>query len=77
MFQEDIRCAVRENESRLDEFSAGSARRRRLEVPGPSEVGPAAHELAQHDQSVPEEDTALDEVGETAENTVIFLLVVS
>jgi hypothetical protein len=73
VLQEDIGRAIREDEGRFNKFSRDSARARRLEVPGPTKVRPAAHKPAQDDETIPEENAALDEMCQTAENALSSL----
>lgn len=73
VLQEDIRSAVGKDGCRLDKFTTWSARLARLQVPCPAILGKATHVTTQHHQAVPEEDAALDEMGQTAEDTASFL----
>lgn len=73
MLQKDVCRPIREDDSRLDEFTRYRARALGLEIPGPSEVRPASHITTQHDQTIPEENAAFDEMSQAAENRMTFL----
>jgi hypothetical protein len=68
VLQKDIGRAIGENESGFNKLSRDSARARRPQVPGPSEVRPAAHKPAQDNETVPKENAAFDKMGKSAEN---------
>jgi len=80
VFQEDVGDTVCENHTRLGELATGNVGlpfghngRLRLQVPGPTQVGPAAHPTTESEQTVPEEDASLDEVGESVEDFMASL----
>lgn len=77
VLQKHVGRAIGEDERRFDKFARDCTRARRLQVPGPAKVRPAAHEPAQHHQTVPEEDAALNEMRQPAENAVVSLQDVS
>lgn len=80
MLEEDIGRPIGENGCRLDELSRWNPRLglpnnllRRLDIPGPSKVRPAAHETAQDDETVPEEDATFNEMRQSTEDPMGFL----
>lgn len=77
MLKEDITRTIQEDYERLGEFARGNARSDgshlrlgRPQVPRPAKVGKAPHPSTESEQSIPKEDSALDEVCEAVEDMV-------
>lgn len=80
MFQEDVRCAVEEDNERLDEFrrrhcslSRADNSDRRPNVPCPAHLAEAAHPPSQGEETIPKEYSALDGMREAIEHIVAAL----
>lgn len=80
MLQEHIGGTVQEDNKRFDELGGGNFGLpladnlcRGLNIPSPAEVRPAAEESSQGQQTVPEENAALDEMCETVEYLISSL----
>lgn len=80
MLKEDVACTVQEDHERFSELASGNARLPLandgawgLDVPGPSKVRPTAHPSTQCQKTVPEENSALDEVSKAVEDVVTSL----
>lgn len=77
MLKEDVAGTVQEDHEGLGKLAGGDTRlplsndrARGLNVPCPSEVRPTAHPSTQRQKTVPEEDSALDEVCKTVKDVV-------
>ena len=75
MFQKDVGDSIGENHTGFGELAVGDFglqpghnRARRLYVPGPTQIGPAAQPSSEGQNAVPEEDTTFDKVSESVEN---------
>jgi len=84
MFEEHVGTAVEPDHEGLDEFSRWHAgfplanlAAGRLLVPAPPHVGKTPHPTSQGEQSIPEEDSSLDKVGQTIEDVFTTLGLVS
>lgn len=75
MLQEDVGDSICENHTRLGELTAtdvglplGHNVTRRLDVPSPTQIGPAAHPSSKGQQTVPEEDASFDKMRKSVKN---------
>lgn len=91
MFQEDIRRAIEADDRGFGKFGRGhgsfpgpcrlgsavTSTSSRFDIPCPAQLSKTTHPTAQRQEAVPEEDAALDAMGQAVEDIVSTLIMES